>query len=69
MLLYVPKGLESGTVTIGAYWSAQGDRDDRGRFMRGTWEGWLGMDGDALSSWCDPVAWMPLPEPPPESIK
>ena len=67
VLLHVPKGLESGSVTVGAYWDHQrwgDDRDDKGRYMKGHWDGWLGMDIDVMSSWCDPTHWMNLPGPP-----
>lgn len=64
MLLYVPSGLESGTVTVGAYWK-EDQRTASGRFREGHWDGWLGMDADILPSWCDPTHWMPLPDPPP----
>lgn len=63
VILHVPKGLESGVVTVGAYWKEE-DRDEKGRFMPGHWDGWLGMDNDILSSSCDPTHWMPLPAPP-----
>ena len=62
ILIHVPQGLETGAVTIGAYWKEE-DRK-AGRFMRGHWDGWLGMDDDVASSWCEPTHWMPLPEPP-----
>ena len=65
VLLHVPKGLESGVVTIGAYWKAQ-ERSETGQFKKGNWDGWLGMDGDIASSWCEPRAWQPLPPPPTE---
>ena len=64
VILHVPEGLESGQVTIGAYWKSE-DRAASGRFMKGHWDGWLGMDADILSSWCEPTHWMPVPEPPP----
>lgn len=64
VLLHCPGGqLESGAVTIGAYWKAE-ERHATGRFMKGTWDGWLGMDADVMSSWCDPTHWRPLPSPP-----
>jgi hypothetical protein len=64
VMLHVPEGqLESGTVTIGAYWKSD-ERAENGRFLKGNWDGWLGMDVDIASSWCDPTDWMPLPEPP-----
>ena len=63
VLLHVPNGLESGAVTVGAYWK-ETDREKNGRFMVGHWDGWLGMDADIGSSWCEPTHWMPLPEPP-----
>ena len=66
VLLHVPRGLESGEVTVGAYWKAD-ERAANGRFMKGHWDGWLGMDCDARSSWCDPTHWMPLPPPPERS--
>jgi hypothetical protein len=63
VLLHVPQGLESGVVTVGAYWKADG-RADNGRFLKGNWDGWLGMDVDVRSSWCEPTHWQPLPTPP-----
>ena len=63
LLLHVPDGLESGTVTVGAYYRCE-DRADNGRFKKGNWDGWLGMDADVQSSWCEPTHWMPLPIPP-----
>ncbi len=65
VLLHVPDGLENGEVTIGAYWKAD-ERDAKGRFMKGNWDGWLGMDVDIRSSWCDPTHWQPLPAAPEE---
>jgi len=64
ILLHVPRGLESGEVTVGAYCPPLEERDDRGRFRPGSWEGWLGMDADICSSWCEPTHWQPLPAPP-----
>lgn len=68
VLLYVPRGLESGLVTMGSYFWAD-ERDERGRFKKGEWyladwQGWLGIDGDNLPSWCDPTHWRPMPQPP-----
>jgi uncharacterized protein DUF551 len=63
VLLHVPTGLESGTVTVGAYWK-EDQRAENGRFKKGHWDGWLGMDADIVSSWCEPTHWSPLPEPP-----
>ena len=63
LLLHVPEGLESGTVTVGAYYRCE-DRAENGRFKKGNWDGWLGMDADVQSSWCDPTHWQPLPQPP-----
>lgn len=63
VLLHVPVGLESGEVTVGAYWKSD-ERAANGRFKPGNWDGWLGMDADVMSSWCDPTHWMPLPPPP-----
>ena len=63
MLLHVPDGLESGVVTVGSYWKADG-RTENGRFALGSWSGWLGMDADVQSSWCEPTHWQPLPAPP-----
>lgn len=63
VLLHVPEGLESGTVTVGAYWK-ETDRNERGQFRAGNWDGWLGMDRDIASSWCEPTHWMPLPATP-----
>ncbi len=64
VMLHVPRGLESGVVTVGAYWKHD-ERDDNGRFRLGNWDGWLGMDADTLSSMCEPTHWQPLPDPPP----
>jgi hypothetical protein len=63
VLLHVPKGLESGVITVGAYWKSDA-RGETGRFLKGHWDGWLGMDADIVSSWCHPTHWMPLPAPP-----
>jgi len=64
ILLHCPNGqLESGDVTVGAYWK-EDRHSENGRFMLGKWWGWLGMDGDGMSSWCEPTHWMPLPAPP-----
>lgn len=63
VLLHVPSGLETGAVTVGAYWKND-EREDNGRFKRGNWDGWLGMDADIGSSWCEPTHWMPLLKPP-----
>ncbi len=63
ILLHVPDGLESGTVTIGAYYRCA-DRAENGRFKKGNWDGWLGMDADVQSSWCEPTHWQSLPTPP-----
>lgn len=63
VLLHVPHGLDCGVVTVGTYWK-ETDRGDDGRFLPGNWDGWLGMDSDILSSWCEPTHWMPLPAPP-----
>lgn len=64
VMLHVPKGLESGAVTVGAYYNCRGERNEDGRFAKGWWDGWLGMDADIVSSWCEPTHWMPLPPPP-----
>jgi len=63
VMLHVPRGLESGTVTVGAY-SRHEKRAEHGRFLKGQWDGWLGMDADVMSSWCEPTHWQPLPDPP-----
>jgi hypothetical protein len=64
VLLHVPNDqLESGAVTVGAYYKPE-ERAEDGKFLKGHWDGWLGMDADVLSSWCEPTHWMPLPEPP-----
>lgn len=64
ILLHCPDGqLESGAVTIGAYWKEL-ERENNGRFSRGRWDRWLGMDADLSSSRCEPTHWMPLPSPP-----
>ncbi len=64
VLLHCPNGqLESGAVTVGAYWKAD-ERAANGRFMKGHWDGWLGMDADVMSSWCEPTHWRTLPTPP-----
>ena len=63
LLLHVPEGLESGVITIGAYWKEE-ERSENGRFSKGHWDGWRGMDADIISSYCEPTYWQPLPEPP-----
>ncbi len=69
ILLHVPNGaVETGPVTIGTYFRIE-DRDEKGRFRKGSWfpadwTGWMATDGDCGPSWCDPTHWMPLPEPP-----
>jgi hypothetical protein len=64
VLLHVPEGLETGVVTVGAYSRFEPRDDETGRFKRGNWDGWLGMDADIMSSWCEPTHWQPLPAPP-----
>ena len=63
VLLHCPSGLETGAVTVGAYWKAD-ERKPDGRFAKGHWDGWLGMDADCLSAWCEPLHWQALPKPP-----
>jgi hypothetical protein len=51
LLLQVPDGqLESGEVTVGAYWKAD-ERAENGQFKAGNWDGWLGMDADVGIGW------------------
>lgn len=66
VLLHVPRGLDTGTVTIGSYHRAE-ERDQDGRFVAGQWDGWRGMDADTLPSHCEPAHWAPLPPPPGET--
>lgn len=69
VLLFVPNSqLETGPVTIGGYWKAEGRARD-GRFKNGEWaradfRGWLGTDADYSASWCDPSHWALMPAPP-----